>query len=596
MLDKDLVKEITNRADIVTVVGSYLNLIKKGRLYYAICPFHEDSNPSLQVNPEKNLFHCWVDGHCGNPISFVMQYENLDFIEAVKKVAEIIGYDDPRLHETKVIKKVDAELEPLINCINDLSLFYEYSLTSSKGKDAIDYLTKRNIDSGIIKKFHIGYSLKDGIKTIKFLQGKGHSLKTIEDLGIASNKGENTSDSNQGRVIFSIVDANNQVIGFSSRRLIDDNSPKYINSPETKLFIKGNVLYNFNNAKNVAKVNKYIYVLEGFMDVIALEKAGINSAIALMGTAMSKEHIAMLRKLNVEVRLCLDGDVPGQEATNRILPLLLANKIPVRIVNNLNDDRDPDEILNELGKEELIKYLNNLLTPFDFVINFYKNTKSLENLEDKKSLINRFIPLLLATKSQLEFRDYIYKLAEVTGFSSQSIKDEVAEARTKFLNEASKETKVNEKKNKDNLKLENEKYRQLEYSERELLYHMLTKKEAVEFYEKNIEFFFTSIYREIANYIIECKLENTDLNINNLITIIEMSDSQNKEKMKNLINIISGENFHCVCDEKHLNQCKNTIEKNKKKMYKMEKILKATEGKTEEEKARIMADTLRQDN
>jgi len=596
MLDKDLVKEITNRADIVTVVGSYLTLIKKGRIYYAVCPFHDDSNPSLQVNPERNMFHCWVDGHSGNAISFVMQYENVDFVEAVKKVAEIIGYDDPRLHENKIVKKVNPQLEPLINCINDLSLFYEYSLTSDEGKDAINYLTSRNINDDIIKKFHIGYSLKEGNKTIKFLQSKGHSLKTIEDLGIASNKGENTADSNQGRVIFSILDSNNQVVGFSSRRLVEDSSPKYINSPETKLFIKGNVLYNFNNAKNIAKVNKYIYVLEGFMDVIALEKADISSSIALMGTAMSKEHISMLKKLNVEVRLCLDGDVPGQEATNRILPLLLNNNIPVRIVNNLNDDKDPDEILNTLGKEELIKYLNNLLTPFDFVINFYKNTKSLDNLEDKKALINRFLPLLLATKSQIEFDDYIYKLADVTGFSSNAIRDAVKSSRSKSIKNKEKEVTVNDNKTKGHLVLENEKYRQLELNEREILYHMLSKKEAIDFYEKNIEYFFTSIYREIANYIMESQIENTNLDINNLITSIEMSSSPNKEKMKNLINSILEEDFHLPYSSKLLDRCKDKIELNKKKMYKTEKILRAIEGKTEEEKARIIADTLRQDN
>jgi len=597
MLDKDLVKEITKRADIVTVVGSYLNLVKKGRIYYAVCPFHDDSNPSLQVNPEKNLFHCWVDGHCGNAISFVMQYENLEFIDAVKKVAEIIGFDDPRLHEEKYVKKVSSELEPLINCINDLSLFYEYSLSSEEGKDAINYLTDRNINNDLIKKFHIGYSLKEGNKTIKFLQSKGHSLKTIEDLGIASNKGENTSDSNQGRVIFSILNSDNQVVGFSARRIIEDSSPKYINSPETKLFIKGNVLYNFNNAKNIAKVNKYIYVLEGFMDVIALEKAGISSAIALMGTAMSKEHINMLKKLNVEVRLCLDGDIPGQEATNRILPLLLNNNIPVRIVNNLKDDKDPDEILNTLGKEELIKYLNNLLTPFDFVINFYKNTKSLDNLEDKKALVARFLPLLLATKSQIEFDDYVYKLADVTGFSSNAIRDTVKKSRTKDLNNKEKEVIINEDKSKDQFIPINKKYMQLELNEREILYHMLYDRAgAIDFYEKNIEYFYTSIYREVANYILESKVENTDLDINNLITNIEMSSSNNKEKMKSLIQGILDETYHMPYSLNLLDGCKRQIEKNKKKMYKNEQILRATEGKTEEEKARIMADILRQNN
>ncbi|MCQ2796007.1 MAG: DNA primase [Bacilli bacterium] len=595
MIDKSLIDEISKKADIVTVVGSYLNLVKKGRIYLALCPFHDDSNPSLQVNPERNTFHCWVDGHSGNAFSFVMQYEHVTFVEAVKKVAEIIGFDDPRLHEKSYVKRVDDNLVPLIKCIDDLNSFYEYSLTSEEGKDASEYLAKRNINPDIIKRFHIGYSLKDGTKTIKFLQSKGHSLKVMEDIGITTNIGDRTHDNNQGRITFALVDNAGQVVGFSARHLTDDDGPKYVNSPETKLFTKGKVLYNFYQARDIAKNEQAVYLLEGFMDVIALNKINVNNCIALMGTALSKDHIQTLKKLNVEVRLCLDGDLPGQEASMRILPMLLNNNIPVRIVNNLNDTRDPDEILNEQGADALKKYLNNLLTPFDFVINFYKNSKPLDTVEDRKALIARFIPLLLATTSQLELDDYLYKLADVTHFSINAIKNALATARShKKVDIVEEEDNTNKRFTFKPIK---EKLRHLEKNEREILYHMLTHEDAIKFYEKNIEYFYTELYRDIANYLMEYLVQHSGLNIGDLFTEIEIKNAPNKETVKSEITkLLDEKGMHLKYSEKLLEGCKREIDKEKKKIHKQEKISRATEGKSEEEKARIIADTLRADD
>ncbi|MCQ2787222.1 MAG: toprim domain-containing protein, partial [Bacilli bacterium] len=460
---------------------------------------------------------------------------------------------------------------------------------------ASEYLAKRNITPDIIKRFHIGYSLKDGTKTIKFLQSKGHSLKVMEDIGITTNIGDKTHDNNQGRVTFALLDNAGQVVGFSARHLTDGDGPKYVNSPETKLFTKGKVLYNFYQARDVAKNEQAVYLLEGFMDVIALNKINVNNCIALMGTALSKDHIQTLKKLNVEVRLCLDGDLPGQEASMRILPLLLNNNIPVRIVNNLNDTRDPDEILNEQGADALKKYLNNLLTPFDFVINFYKNSKPLETVEDRKALVTRFIPLLLATTSQLELDDYLYKLADVTHFSINAIKNALAAARSH------KKVDIVEDDNNTNKRFTfkpiKEELRHLEKNEREILYHMLKHEDAIKFYEKNIEYFYTELYRDIANYLMEYTIQHSGLNIGDLFTEIEIKNAPNKEIVKSEITkLLEEKGMHLKYSEKLLEGCKREIDKEKKKIHKQEKISRATEGKSEEEKARIIADTLRADD
>lgn len=599
MYDKSLIDEITKKADIVTVVGSYLNLTKKGKIYVALCPFHDDSNPSLQVNPERNTFHCWVDGHAGNAISFVMQYEHLSFPEAVKKVAEIIGFDDPRLYHHEYKKKVNDNLMPLINCINDLNAYYEYALTSDEGEAALSYLAKRHISEKMIKKFHIGYALLDGTKTVKFLQSKGHSLKTIEDIGIAPNRGDATHDTNQGRLIFAIADHNDQVVGFSARKFKDEEEgPKYVNTSETPIFTKGNILYNFYNAKECARASQYIYVLEGFMDVMALSKIGIDSAVALMGTALSKTHITMLKKLNVEVRLCLDGDLPGQEAMMRIVPILLNNNINVRIVNNMNSPKDPDEILQSDGTEALKKYLNNLLSPFDFTINFYKNTRALEAIDDKKKLIARFIPLLLATKSQIEFDDYLYKLSDVTGFSANAIKHSVANARRKHLNDADLEPSndLNPANIISTFHPERKELRRLEKAEREILYHMLSKPDAVKFYETTVEVFYTNLYRELANYLLEYFARHQKIDLNGVMSDIEMSETINKDRLKKELDLIASENMHLKYSDKLLKDCKTIIDQEKKIIDRKQRIRNATSGKTEDEKARVIADNLRVDN
>ncbi|MCQ2794404.1 MAG: DNA primase [Bacilli bacterium] len=598
MYDKSLIDEITKRADIVTVVGSYLNLIKKGKIYVAICPFHDDSNPSLQVNPERNTFHCWVDGHAGNAISFVMQYEHLSFPEAVKKVAEIIGFDDPRLYQHEYKKKIADNLMPLYTCINDLNAYYEYALITDEGEAALNYLNKRHIDEAMIKKFHIGYALMDGDKTVKFLQSKGHSLKTIEDIGVAPNRGDSTHDNNQGRLVFAITDQSGQVVGFSARKFKEEDGPKYVNTPETPIFTKGNILYNFANAKESARVSQYIYVLEGFMDVIALDKIGITSAVALMGTALSKTHIAMLKKLNVEVRLCLDGDLPGQEAMMRIVPVLLANGLNVRIVNNLNSPKDPDEILQTSGEEALKKYLNNLLSPFDFTIGFYKNTKALEATNDKKKLIVRFMPLLLATKSQLEFDDYVYKLSDVTGFSAGAIKQAVVSARRKKLNEEENYTDdaVDPSSIISTFHPERKELRRLEKAEREILYHMLSHDDALKFYETTVEVFYTNLYREIANYLLDYHAQHQAIDVNGVISAIEMSEAVNKERLRKELDLLASEKTHLKYSEKLLNDCKSIIDQERKIIDRKQRIRNATIGKTEEEKARVIADTLKVDN
>ena len=348
--DKELVDDVLKSADIVRVVQSYLPVIKKGKDYVAKCPFHDDNNPSMHVSPEKQIFNCFVCHTGGNAFTFVQKYDHLSFPEAVKKVADICGYIDPRLEGIKEVKVIDPRRDALIKCLKDLTTYYQYSLNSPEGKAGLDYFNSRHLDEVMRAKFKLGYAPKDGRATCKFLESKKHSLKTIGDIGVTANYDGVYSDKNQGRVIFPICDANGDVVGYSARRIVDDDSAKYINSEESYVFLKRKILYNYHNAKQKAHLAGYVYVLEGFMDVFALYRVGIESCVALMGTALTEEHIRLLRSLNVEIRLCLDGDAAGQKNTMKSALMLAQAGLDFRIVDNQNNDRDPDEILSINGR------------------------------------------------------------------------------------------------------------------------------------------------------------------------------------------------------------------------------------------------------
>lgn len=429
--DDSLYNDVLKHADVVKVVSAYLPVIRKGKDYLAKCPFHDDSNPSMHISPKLQIFKCFVCGTSGNAISFVKKYAHLSSLESLKKVAEISDYHDDRLLGIVEVKVVDPKRVPLVKCLHDLTVYYQYAVNSPEGKEGLDYFNSRHLDASIRSKFLLGYAFKDGKATCKFLQEKGHSLKTIEDIGIASSSGSSYVDKNQGRVIFPICDTNGEVVGYSARRLGDGPEAKYVNSPETYLFHKSNILYNYNNAKDKARIAGYIYVLEGFMDVYALHRINIESCVATMGTALSDEHINLLRALNVEVRLCLDGDLPGQKASMVVAEALVKSGLNVRIVDNQNNSKDPDDILNMDGPIALNAYLNKLISHVDFILNYYQNTNPLQTTDQKTTLIQEFVPVLLAIRSQLELDSYISKLANITGYTSEAIRNILKTARSK---------------------------------------------------------------------------------------------------------------------------------------------------------------------
>ncbi|MDD3207080.1 MAG: DNA primase [Bacilli bacterium] len=585
--ESSLVDDILKQADIVNVISSYINVIRKGRSFVSLCPFHDDKNPSMMISKEKQIFKCFVCGAGGNAISFVEKYERIPFAQAIRKTAEIIGFSDIRLTKPYEQVHVDETLVPLHECIEDLTTYYQYGLATEEGAAAREYLEKRHIDQDQQERFRLGYAIKDGKGTISFLEQKGYSLKTIESIGIALAKANGTSDSNAGRLIFPIQDIDGKVIGYSARKLFDETEgPKYVNSPETKLFHKSSILYNFHNAKLSAKHDGYIYVLEGFMDVFALDKIGIKSAIAIMGTALTKEQALILRRLNVEIRLCLDGDSAGQMAMMRIMSVFDAVGLKYRLVSEPGNEKDPDDILQNEGEERLRKYLNMLVDPFEFALNYYQNTNPLGSLEDRQKVINHFLPTLIQIPKGIDLDNRIFKLAKVTRFEPQAIAKFVEEGRNKSRVTTVQVANLPEMEFKPFRK----DLRRLQNAERQLLYNMFQDKSAVSFYEENVQFFYIEVYRHIALHIIDYLSKHDELDVSLLINEIALKESVNKDEIIDEITSLNVKNLYPKANDKTLHEVKNVIKEETQNLYEKEALQKSLIGKTPREQARIIDD------
>ena len=589
-IDYDVLKEIKERADIVDIISYFLPSVqKKGRNYVCICPFHDDHKPSMQISKEHQTFRCFVDNIGGDVFTFVQKYEKCTFEESVRKVAEIIGYDDPRLHKKSYVKPVDTNLVPIYNCITELQKFYKYSLMTDEGQIAREYLEKRQISVDQQTKFGLGYALKDGKMTIEYLKQKGFSFKNIEDTGIALLQTSGMSDNNAGRLIFPICDKSGQVVGFSARKMTSgDDAPKYVNSPETKIFTKGKILYNFHNAKQTIKHDGYIYLVEGFMDVFALDSIGVTSCVALMSTKLTTQHIEELRKFNVEVRVCLDGDRPGQEAMMKIIAQLNEARIHARYVSKANELRDPDEILKQDGPEALKAYVNSLVDPFDFIINYYETTSPLGSNEDKKKVINHFVPMIAQLKSELDADNYIYKLEKITGFSAQAIRNLVNKQKEgkPVVIHSNKTDVIVESKTKGVPK----ELRRLEIAENMVIEQMMVNKDAVKFFEEKIKYFYNETYRVLANFIVDFfhTYPDAPLSPSALIDIVSLSSVENKEDIVNILTKLSFTISTIKYSPEALADCERIITLERTKAYERANLKKAFEGKSPQEQARLM--------
>jgi DNA primase len=322
------------------------------------------------------------------------------------------------------------------------------------------------------------------------------------------------------------------------------------------------------------------------MDVFALDKIGVKSAIAIMGTALTKEQANILRRLNVEIRLCLDGDAAGQMAMMRITGVLDAAGVKYRLVSEPGNELDPDEILQKNGEEGLRKYLNMLVDPFEFALNYYQHTNPLGSLEDRQKVVNHFMPMLVQIPKGIDLDNRIFRLSKVTRFDPQAIAKFVDEARNRASAEIPKVSELPEMEFKPFRK----DLRRLQNAERQLLYSMFKDKNAVDFYEKNVQYFYIEVYRHIALHIIDYLSKHDSIDVSLLINEISMKEAPNKDEIINEITSLNAKNIYPEPTEKSLLEMRDVIKEETQNLYEKEALKKSLLGKTPREQARIIDD------
>lgn len=518
------INEIRERADIVDVISRYINVIHKGKGYYAICPFHDDTNPSLSISQDKQIFKCFVCNEGGNVFTFLQKYKKIPYMKAVKEVADMVGIDF-KVKE-KVTEVVSPQIQVLYYILQDAKMFYMNNLKACK--EAIDYCKNRNLTDDIIKEFEIGYSF-DSESVIKFLLMKGYSKEDIYRSGIALEENGKLIDRFSSRLIFPITSLEGKVVAFSGRIIAKVDMAKYVNSPETPIFVKGNTLYHYAKALDYIKKEKKVYICEGYMDTIALYKAGINNAIALMGTAFTKEHLKVLKYLGVQIILTLDGDNPGNINANKLASDLTKLEIPVQVIPSYGDVKDVDEYLNKYGKEKLVDLLNTtLLNPFEFSLHVAKKTLNLENNEEKKKFLHSMCKKI--AMFQNEDQDiYIEKLHKELHFSINTI--------TNLVKEYSNKTTNNDVLLKINEYKKTSKYQELQLR---VLSLMLDSPEAIQTFIDSLVYLENDSYRKLAMIICEYYKENSssfsmDHMLADLFTKVESEYEKDDELNKTLL-------------------------------------------------------------
>ena len=511
-LSEEKIEQIRSSVDIVDVIGSYIPLSKRGKGYWGICPFHDDSNPSMSVSQELQIYKCFVCGAGGNVFTFLQNYLKIGYLEAVKMVAEMGGIPVDELNEAYTRPKVNDQLKPLYDMHEEALKIYHVMLSRRTGLRAREYLEKRHITDEVIEKFMIGYAPNEDT-LLKGFEQLNFNKVDMERSGLIIEGTRQDYDRFKDRIMFPLWDSNGKVVGFSGRIYQKDrDEAKYMNSPESEIFIKGQTLYHYHEAKQATRQAGFIYLLEGFMDVIALYRAGLENAVALMGTALTQDHLRLLRKLTVQVHVCLDGDRAGQEATLKNASILARNGFQVRVIR-LKDGMDPDETLEQYGKEGLLKSLASHMSLLEFKINYYYETSQMDNYDERKAYLDHLAGDLASLEDPIDQSYYIGLVSNKSGFSTDIIHEKIANIGGSMRKKIHEVPIVSHTKQGPLPS----KYQKAEQC---LLHYMLLSKQVSSQYEKKLGYMYDATYRVIANYIVDYYRSHDTLQIADFINVL----------------------------------------------------------------------------
>lgn len=509
MDDHNLINEVRFKNDIVEVISSYLPLTKKGKNYFGVCPFHADTNPSMSVSREKQIYKCFSCGASGNVFNFVMDYEQVDFKEALSILAKRAGITIGNFKPTKE-KKYEKYYK-----MYDLAVkFYQNNLNSEEGVKAKEYLASRKIDEDLIKRFKIGLSLRGKDTLTKILLKKDYTLKELEDYGL----GNGHNDLYINRIMFPLFDNNGDPVGFSGRIYNGSHDSKYINTKETNIFKKGELLYNYHEAKESVREKKYLIVVEGFMDVIRLASVGIDNVVALMGTALTKEQITLLKRLSNNIYLCLDGDKAGQKGIYQNGLLLEQENVNLYAIV-LKDDLDPDEYILKYGKASFESLLENPTSFSEFKVDYLKGDYNFASIDDKSKYINQVLASLSNVTDDIKKELILEKLAKDLEINIEILR--------KKLQNDQKYSKIKTLKKTPVQSTKKDKYQKATLV---ILNYLLEESKFRIIYERKLNYLPYPLARQLANEIIYYAKQNDGLVLADFITYLS-----DKEEVSNYL-------------------------------------------------------------
>ena len=552
------INDIRASADIVAIIGSYIPLTQKGKNFVGVCPFHDDHSPSMSVSPEKQIYKCFACGASGNVFTFVAEYENVSFIEAVRIVASKCGKE---LSITTYNNNVSQALKEENEIMDLTQKFFLNNLRTKFGKDALEYLKNRGLNENIIKEFGIGLSLDSNDSLYQLLLKKNYDIKKLLDLGLVNSVNGKTYDMFTRRITFPLWDKDGNIVGFSARVYRNEKDvSKYMNSRESKLFKKGETLYNYHKAKDIAKRERKIIVVEGFMDAIRISSIGIKNVVALQGTAMTTEQVQLLKKLRVKVILCLDNDNAGLIATINNGDELIKNEIETEVIR-LSGEKDPDEYILANGGEAFKNNVDKPLSYFEFKMNYLKQNKDLNNVEDLSIYVNDVLKSLTEIDDPILKELTLDKMSKEYNLSISVLKNKLEQLEPVKIKKEIKSTVI-EKQRKDVFMIGSEK----------ILYFMMNGEEYIREYQKKLGFFEDSLYREIANEIVYFYETNKEITVADFITYVN-DKNDIRDKVMEIVNDSANDEVTIEAMDEYIDALSRVLVKNEIKRLK--KLMKS---------------------
>ena len=498
-ISKELIDEVKSKNDIVDIIGSYISLNDKNK---ALCPFHNDHSPSFSVHPDKQIYKCFSCGESGNVITFVEKFLGISFHEAVKLLADRAGIK-LNINVPKKTNKYDKYYE-ITDTVNK---YFKNNIFSSNGQQALKYLNDRHIDKDIINKFNIGISTNNKLHEIL---AKKYNLEDLLKIDIVREVDNKIYDTFQNRIMFPIIDEDNNIVGFSGRKYLAndlDNKQlsKYVNSRETDIFIKSKIFYNINNALPNIKKSKEIIITEGFMDTIRMVSIGYNNTVALMGTAFTKEHLDKIIKYKCRVVLNLDQDNAGVLGTISIGDELIKNNIDVSVIV-FDDYKDSDEYIINKGKEAFDYAYKNRISYIDFKFKYLKSNKNMKDSTDISKYINEAIKSLNDIDDDILKELKINELSREFGIDESVIKNKIKLSGKK---EEKKEEKITKKR-----------YDKYDISEIRILYLMLNYDDVILYFENSLGYLIHDNMMALAYKIVEFRNDYGYFNYSDFIDYV----------------------------------------------------------------------------